>query len=189
MRRFTAAFAAALALAIPTLPASATDNSAQAVRTAESAVREARRDMLAAFGRGSLRNGQHVWKEGQTGEVTRVVLDLSRQHAFAYHRDQLIAVSTISSGDKDHLSPVGVFPILEKKRMHHSIKYDNAPMPWMQRINEHGVALHGGRLPGYPASHGCIRLPHAFAAKLFAATRVGTQVVIAEPEGPPSAKA
>lgn len=192
MKRFAAALAlaSALSLALPTEPVAAADKSPQAIQAAESAVQQGRRDMRATFGQASLRNGQYLWKQGRTSaQVTRVVLDLSRQLAFAYNDDELVAVSTISSGSKDHLSPVGVFPVLEKKRMHRSIRYDNAPMPYMQRINEYGVALHGGHLPGYPASHGCIRLPNAFAAKLFAATRVGTQVVIAEPEGPPTRKA
>jgi hypothetical protein len=192
MKRFAAALAlaSALSLALPTEPVAAADKSPQAIQAAESAVQQGRRDMRATFGQASLRNGQYLWKQDRTSaQVTRVVLDLSRQLAFAYNDDELVAVSTISSGSKDHLSPVGVFPVLEKKRMHRSIRYDNAPMPYMQRINEYGVALHGGHLPGYPASHGCIRLPNAFAAKLFAATRVGTQVVIAEPEGPPTRKA
>jgi lipoprotein-anchoring transpeptidase ErfK/SrfK len=168
------------------VPAQAQDNGAAAIATAVSAVQQARQDMRAEFGQRSLKAGQYVWDQGHSAsEVTRLVLDLSRQLAFAYNDDELIAVSTISSGDKNHLSPVGVYPILEKKRMHRSIKYENAPMPWMQRINEHGVALHGGHLPGYPASHGCVRLPQAFAAKLFGATRLGTEVLIAEPEGPP----
>ena len=169
-------------------PVQAADTSAPAIQVAESAVGQARRDMLATFGQTPPANGRFVWKDGRS-EVTRLVLDLSRQLAFAYDDDELIAVSTISSGDADHLSPLGVFPIMEKKRMHRSIRYDNAPMPWMQRLNEHGVALHGGHLPGHPASHGCVRLPNAFAAELFAATRVGTEVVIAEPEGPPARKA
>jgi len=192
MRRFAAALAlaGALSLASPASPADAADNSPHAIRVAESAVRQARADMNATFGKTSLGNGHHMWKAGRgTVEVTRLVLDLSRQLAFAYDEDELVAVSTISSGDKDHLSPIGVFPILEKKRMHRSIRYDNAPMPWMQRINEYGVALHGGHLPGRPASHGCVRLPNAFAAKLFGATRLGTEVLIAEPEGPPGEKA
>ena len=177
------AFGVALALAIAVAPAQAADTSAAAIQTAESAVQRARQDMR-AFGQAAPRNGRFVWKEGR-GEVTRLVLDLSRQLAFAYDDDALVAISTISSGDADHLSPLGVFPILEKKRMHRSIRYDNAPMPYMLRLNEYGVAIHGGHLPGYPASHGCVRLPHAFAAKLFAAARMGTEVLIAEPDGPP----
>lgn len=192
MMNGTRTWALALALlgaAVPALPAAA-DTSAAAIQTADAAVQQARADMLATFGQTPLRNGQHRWKEGRANsQVSRVVLDLSRQLAFAYSDSELIAVSTLSSGDEEHLSPLGVFPILEKKRHHRSIKYDNAPMPWMQRINEYGVALHGGHLPGYPASHGCVRLPNAFAAKLFAATRIGTEVVIGEPDGPPGGNA
>ena len=182
------ALAGSLTLAVPAGLAAAPDTSAPAIQLAESAVARAHRDMRATFGQSPPANGRFVWKDGAR-EVTRVVLDLSRQLAFAYDGGELVAVSTISSGSKNHLSPLGVFPILEKKRMHRSIRYDNAPMPYMQRINEYGVALHAGHLPGYPASHGCIRLPQAFAAKLFAATQVGTEVLIAEPNGPPSRKA
>jgi hypothetical protein len=188
MKHLLLAFALGLTLATASPPAVAADTGWPGIRAAESAVQRARQDMRATFGQTPPRSGHFLWREGRS-EVTRLVLDLSRQLAFAYHGDELIAVSTISSGDKDHLSPLGVFPILEKKRMHRSIRYDNAPMPYMQRLNEHGVALHGGHLPGYPASHGCVRLPHAFAAKLFAATKIGTEVLIAEPEGPPGGKA
>ena len=181
------ALAGSLTLAVPALPAAAADTSSTAVEAAESAVERARRDMRAEF-RAPPANGRYVWKDG-AGDVTRVVLDLSRQLAFAYDGGELIAVSTISSGDADHLSPVGVFPIMEKKRHHRSNRYNDAPMPYMQRLNEWGVALHAGHLPGYPASHGCIRLPSAFAAKLFAATEVGTEVLIAEPDGPPPKQA
>ena len=188
MKSLLLAFTLALTLAVPASPAGAADTGWEGIRAAEAAVAQARRDLRATFGPAAPANGRFVWKHG-AGEVTRLVLDLSRQLAFAYQNEELIGVSTISSGDKDHLSPIGVFPILEKKRMHRSIRYDNAPMPWMQRLNEHGVAIHGGHLPGYPASHGCIRLPNGFAAKLFSATRIGTEVLIAEPDGPPPAKA
>jgi len=183
--------ALALAFATPSIPAHAADNSVAAIQVAEQAVRQARQDMRTVFGSAALRPGQFKWKQGHTGsEVNRIVLDLSRQMAFAYGDEGLVAISTISSGDKNHLSPVGVYPILAKERMHRSRKYDDAPMPFMQRINDGGVALHAGALPGYPASHGCIRLPHAFAAQLFGATDVGDTVVLsAEPEGPPSRNA
>jgi len=179
-------FFLAMALACAA-PAFAADNSVAAIHTAEAAVRQARQDMHAVFGNTTLRPGQFKWRDGRTGsDVTRIVLDLSRQLAFAYGDDGLVAISTISSGDKNHLSPVGVYEILAKERMHRSIRYDNAPMPFMQRINDGGVALHAGALPGHPASHGCIRLPATFAAQLFGATEVGdTSVLIAEPEGPP----
>jgi lipoprotein-anchoring transpeptidase ErfK/SrfK len=188
MKNLTLAFALAgsLALAVPATPVLAADRSAAAVETAAEAIDAAEQDMLATFGKSSLKAGQYLWKG--SGQVDRLVIDLSRQMAYAYSGGDLIAVSTISSGDKKHLSPIGIFEILEKKPMHRSIKYDNAPMPHMQRITESGVALHGGHLPGYPASHGCIRLPPAFATKLFAATRLGTDVLIAEPDGPPGVK-
>jgi lipoprotein-anchoring transpeptidase ErfK/SrfK len=185
--RFLAiAGAMSLALSLPAMPAFAADRSAEAVETAASAIDSAEQDMLETFGKRSLPAGQFVWRGG--GQVDRLVIDLSRQMAYAYSGEDLIAVSTISSGDKNHLSPIGIFPILEKQTMHRSKKYDDAPMPFMQRITDTGVALHAGHLPGYPASHGCLRLPAQFATKLFGATRVGTEVLIAEPDGPPGMK-
>jgi len=185
--RFLAiAGAAAFALSLPSMPAFAADRSAEAVETAADAIDSAEQDMLETFGKRSLPAGQFLWKGG--GQVDRVVVDLSRQMAYAYSDDSLIGVSTISSGDKNHLSPIGIFEILEKQPMHRSRKYDDAPMPFMQRITDTGVALHAGHLPGYPASHGCLRLPAQFATKLFGATRVGTEVLIAEPSGPPSSR-
>ena len=187
MKHLALAFALAgsLALALPAAPAWAADESAQAIETASHAVDLAQQDLQDTFGKSSLHNGQFVWKDG-AASVDRVVVDLSNQMAYAYDGDELVAASTISSGDMDHLSPIGVFSVLEKREMYHSKKYDNAPMPFMQRITETGVAMHGGALPGHPASHGCIRLPKQFAAKLFGATRTGTEVLVAEPEGPPT---
>ena len=90
----------------------------------------------------------------------------------------LIAVAAISTGEPGRDTPTGIFEVLDKKKFHRSIKYDNAPMPHMQRINEYGIALHAGHNPGHPASHGCIRLPAQFAAKLFGVTSIGTPVLI-----------
>jgi len=180
MRHSALAFAlgGALALALPAAPAWGWSETPEAKEQAGDAAYAARRDMRDAFGKRSLENGQHVWKPKDSGEVTRVVISLGEQMAYAYRGDELIGVSTISSGTDKNPTPTGIFPILEKKRMHRSIKYDNAPMPYMQRLDSYGIALHAGALPGYRASHGCIRLPSAFAAKLFAATRVGTEVLI-----------
>lgn len=181
MPRFTLARAlgATLLLATPLAAAHATVETPAAKAAAADAAEAARDDMRAAFGKRFLGNGEYRWKKGGGGaEVTRVVIDLTDQLAFAYADHELIGVSTISSGTEDNPTPTGIFPILEKKRMHRSIKYDNAPMPFMQRLDQFGIALHGGNLPGYPASHGCVRLPPAFAAKLFAATSVGTTVLI-----------
>ncbi|MEO7366115.1 MAG: L,D-transpeptidase family protein, partial [Sphingomicrobium sp.] len=92
-----------------------------------------------------------------------VVISLSDQLAFLYRGASLVAVSTISSGKDDKPTPTGIFPILEKRPMAHSRKYENAPMPFMQRLDDYGVALHAGFNPGTPASHGCVRLPVKFA--------------------------
>ena len=108
----------------------------------------------------------------------RVVVSLTDQLAFLYRGDTLVAVSTISTGKDEKPTPTGIFSVLDKRPFYRSKKYDNAPMPWMQRIDQYGVALHGGYNPGYPASHGCIRLPVAFAKKLYTVTGVGTPVYI-----------
>ncbi len=134
--------------------------------------------MLDAFGQTSLKNGRYLWRDVPGDGEPRVVISLSDQLAFLYRGSTLVAVSTISSGKSTKPTPTGVFPILQKKRFHRSVKYDNAPMPFMQRIDKYGVALHAGHLPGHPASHGCVRLPSDFAAKLFSVTDVGTPVLI-----------
>lgn len=181
MKHFALALAlgGALTLAVPSSPAFATIETAEAKQAAADAAEQARRDMRATFGKDSLKNGQFVWKDGkQSGSVTRVVISLSDQMAYAYRGGELVGISTISSGKDSKPTPTGIFPILEKKRHHRSIKYENAPMPYMQRLDTYGIAMHAGHLPGYPASHGCVRLPAQFASKLFATTQVGTEVLI-----------
>ena len=96
-----------------------------------------------------------------------VYVDLGRQRATVYRNGVRIGVSTISSGKKGNSTPTGVFTILQKNKDHRSRTYDNAPMPYMQRLTWKGVAMHAGNLPGYPASHGCVRLPMEFAKRLF----------------------
>ena len=108
-----------------------------------------------------------------------VYVDLSRQLATVYRNGVRIGVSTISSGKDGYDTPTGVFTILEKDKDHRSRTYDDAPMPYQQRLTWKGVALHAGNLPGFPASHGCVRLPMEFAKKLFAITPMGGTVVIA----------
>ncbi|HEX8387419.1 MAG TPA: L,D-transpeptidase family protein [Sphingomonas sp.] len=111
-----------------------------------------------------------------------LVVSIPDQKLYVYRANRLLAVSTVSTGKPGHATPTGVFPILEKRREHYSNLYNNAPMPFMQRLTWDGVALHGGKLPGYPASHGCVRLPNAFAERLFAVTdRGGLVVVTARP--------
>ena len=96
-----------------------------------------------------------------------------------------IAESRISSGTEFLPTPTGVFSVIQKQRWHRSNLYSDAPMPFMQRITWSGVALHAGKLPGYPASHGCIRLPDDFAVRLFRTTAIGARVVITQRETAP----
>lgn len=114
------------------------------------------------------------------------VVSLPRQNITVYRNGVRIGASPVSSGRKGHETPVGVFTILQKQVEHRSNLYDDAPMPFMQRLTWDGVALHSGTLPGYPASHGCIRLPDAFARRLYAATRPGDVVVVVDRDALPS---
>jgi hypothetical protein len=175
-----AALAAAMSFVVPASPALATIETEEARDAAAQAAESARAQMEEVFGATSLENGRYLWKDDAgAGEVTQVVVSLADQLAYALNGDELVAVSTISSGNDEHPTPTGIFDVLDKQTMHRSIKYDNAPMPWMLRIDDYGVALHAGHLPGYPASHGCVRLPSKFAAKLFKSVAVGTPVLIA----------
>jgi hypothetical protein len=176
----TLAASGALALSVPYHPVAAAFESAEAKSAAADAAELARQDMIDAFGNKHLKPGQYLWRDVPAEGAARVVINLNDQLAFLYKGDALVAVSTISSGKAEKATPTGIFPILEKKKFHRSIKYDNAPMPFMQRLDKFGIALHGGHLPGYPASHGCIRLPGQFAAKLFKVTDVGTPVMVGD---------
>lgn len=180
MTRLALALAVSGALVLGTpAPARASWETIEAKSVASDAASLARMHMAELFGERELRPGQFLWNErAPAGGETRLVISLSDQLAYLYRDNSLVAVSTISSGEPGRDTPTGIFPILDKKLMHRSIKYDNAPMPFMQRIDSYGIALHAGNLPGYPASHGCIRLPAKFAAKLFRTTRIGTPVLI-----------
>ena len=126
-----------------------------------------------------MKAGQYVWRDvPEAVGAERVVIGLSDQLAYFYRGNVLVAVSTISSGRAGRDTPTGIFSVLDKRPFYRSKKYDNAPMPWMQRIDQYGIALHAGFNPGVPASHGCIRLPVAFAKKLYTVTDVGTPVYI-----------
>ena len=127
-----------------------------------------------------MKPGQWVWAPqiAPKGPVL-VYVDLGRQRATVYRNGVRIGVSTISSGKPGYATPTGVFTILEKDVDHRSRTYDNAPMPYQQRLTWMGVAMHAGNLPGFPASHGCVRLPMEFAKKLFTVTPMGGTVVIA----------
>jgi hypothetical protein len=123
--------------------------------------------------------GQYVWDANSASSGPLLLtIDLTAQRAMVYRDGVLIAASAISTGSMGRETPTGVFTILEKKVMHRSITYDDAPMPYMQRLTSKGIAIHAGDLPGYPASHGCIRLPNEFAKQLYGATKIGTPVMI-----------
>lgn len=129
----------------------------------------------------ALAPGDFIWMPERTssGQVV-VVVSLPEQRAHVYRNGVRIGVSTISTGTEKHPTPTGTFEILQKKPMNYSNLYNNAPMPFMQRLTWDGIALHAGKIPGYPASHGCVRLPLAFAKKLYAETERGMMVVIAD---------
>ena len=128
-----------------------------------------------------LEPGDFIWEPERAGNGQLVVVvSLPEQRAHVYRNGIRIGVSTISSGKPGKETPTGTFEILQKKRMHHSNLYNNAPMPFMQRLTWDGIALHAGKIPGYPASHGCVRLPSGFAEQLFAETERGMLVVIAD---------
>jgi hypothetical protein len=109
-----------------------------------------------------------------------LVVNLATQRATLFRNGVPIGATTVSTGRPGYATPTGVFTILQKHVEHYSTTYDNAPMPYMQRLTWRGVALHAGQLPGYPASHGCIRLPKGFAQLLYGATRVGMTVVVTD---------
>jgi hypothetical protein len=109
-----------------------------------------------------------------------IVVSLPEQRMHVYRNGVRIGLSTISSGKPGHETPTGVFTILQKKRMHRSNLYNDAPMPFMQRLTWDGIALHAGRIPGQPASHGCVRLPLEFSEQLFEVTDREMTVVIAD---------
>lgn len=135
----------------------------------------------------ALRPGEFQWTPqlAPSGPLA-VIVSLPAQRAYVYRNGVRIGVSTVSTGKPGYDTPSGIYTVLQKHREHHSNLYDDAPMPFMQRLTWDGVALHAGGLPGYPASHGCIRLPEKFAELLFSATTPGTIVVVAAADTFPS---
>ncbi len=117
----------------------------------------------------------------------QVVVSISRQRAYLYSDGVRVADGAISTGVPGHPTPMGVFSVIAKSRYHHSNIYSGAPMPYMQRITWSGIALHEGPLPGYPASHGCIRLTQSFAVKLWGIAKVGARVIVTREEVAPVA--
>ena len=140
---------------------------------------QAHRDAVAAFGPLFLRPGQFLWVADvpQTGD-TKVVIDTLTQLFYVYRADRLVGVATVSTGKKGRETPLGFWAVMNKQKLGHSRKYENAPMPFMQMYDAKGIAFHAGPNPGYPASHGCVRLPLKFAERLYGLTQMGTKVVI-----------
>jgi hypothetical protein len=132
----------------------------------------------------TLKPGEWVWAPeiAPSGPVL-VTVDLGRQLATVYRNGVRIAVTTVSSGKRGHETPTGVFTILQKDAKHRSSTYNNAPMPYQQRLTWDGVALHAGGLPGYPESHGCVHLPMEFARQLFQTTDMGGTVIVSGTTG------
>jgi lipoprotein-anchoring transpeptidase ErfK/SrfK len=114
-----------------------------------------------------------------------IAVSIGSQHLTVYDDGTPIASAPVSTGMKGHLTPMGVFSIIQKEKWHRSNLYSNAPMPYMERITWSGVALHAGVLPGYPASHGCIRMPYDFAVRLWGMTRIGARVVVTRNDAMP----
>jgi hypothetical protein len=180
MRRLALALAvtSGFALMIPASPAVASIETHEAKAEASDAAAMANLDMEQVFGAKRPKPGQYLWRKGSFEGEPRVVVSISDQRAYLYRQDQLVAVAAISTGVDEHPTPTGIFSVMLKKPMHRSVKYDNAPMPFMQMIDEYGIALHAGHNPGRPASHGCIRLPADFAKRLYGITDVGATVMI-----------
>jgi len=129
--------------------------------------------------------GEYTWHpERQEHGPVSIIVSLPQQLVHVYRNGVRIAVSTCSSGKPGHGTPTGVFVVLQKDKHHRSSTYNNAPMPNMNRLTWSGIALHAGNLPGYPASHGCIRLPLVFSEMLFGITHLGTPVIIAGHDDP-----
>ncbi len=123
--------------------------------------------------------GEFIWRpEIEPPGPLSVVISLPTQRASVYRRRVRIGGSTVSTGKKGYATPAGVFTVVQKERMHHSNKYDNAPMPYMQRLTWTGLAMHAGHVRAHPSSHGCVRMPPGFSKALFHEPSMGMRVVI-----------
>lgn len=134
-----------------------------------------------------LKNGEFTWAPeiAPSGPIT-VLVSLDEQRAYTYRNGVLIGESTVSTGKPGYQTPTGVFTTKMKDKDHHSSKYNNAAMPYTERLTNDGVALHAGGIPGYPESHGCVHLPSEYARLLFDAAPVGMTVVIADSKTEPA---
>ena len=132
-----------------------------------------------SHGRGNPRPRDVAVAQRSAEDPLQIVVSIGSQRVYVYDRLGLLESSTISTGVGGYPTPTGVFSVLDKEWQHYSNIYGAAPMPFMQRLTMSGVALHSGMVTGRPASHGCIRLPHAFAVRLYKLTKLGARVVIA----------
>src|SRR6202035_3452304 len=123
----------------------------------------------------------------EAGEPIMAIVSIVSQQVTFYDADGWILRAPVSTGTTGRETPAGVFSVVEKDKDHHSSLYDDAAMPNMERITWSGIALHGGPLPGYAASHGCVRMPYGFAETLFGKTRIGMRVIIAPNDAEPVA--
>jgi hypothetical protein len=135
----------------------------------------------------ALKPGEFVWAPdvAPDGPIV-VVVSLTEQRAYVYRNGVQIGYTTVSTGKPGHETPTGIFTILQKDKDHRSSKYNNAPMPYQERLTWDGVALHAGGLPGYPESHGCVHLPSKFAEDLFGVTHLGMTVVVVNDKTAPA---
>jgi hypothetical protein len=134
-----------------------------------------------------LKPGEYIWNAAAAPDGPIVVLvSLGEQRAYVYRNGLQIGVATISTGKGGYETPTGVFVVLQKDKDHHSKTYNNAPMPYTQRLTWSGVALHAGGLPGYPSSHGCVHLPSKFSEELFAVSPMGMTVVVVDEKTAPA---
>ena len=160
--------------AIVTLAATAALTALTAAPPADAAPREARPEQTA----------EAVAPRG-AGEPVMAIVSIKSQKVTFYDADGWVLRAPVSTGTTGRETPAGVFSVLQKDKDHHSSLYDDAWMPNMLRITWNGLALHGGPLPGYAASHGCVRMPFGFAEKLFDKVRIGTRVIISPNDAEP----
>src|SRR6266705_4054163 len=135
----------------------------------------------------TLKPGEYVWEPERAPEGPLLIIASITEHmAYVYRNGIRIARSSVSTGRPGHPTPTGVFTILEKEVHHTSSIYKGAEMPYMERVTWSGIALHAGDLPGYPDSHGCVRLPLEFSKLLFGVTMKGATVIIADAHSAPA---
>jgi len=134
---------------------------------------------------GPLKPGEYWWHpEISPQGPLMILISIPEQEMHVYRNGIMIGRSSVSTGSKGHDTPGGVFSILEKQQSHRSKTYNDAPMPNMQRLTWTGIAMHSGQLPGYAASHGCVRLPYDFSQLLFSTTNRGGTVIIGDGKTP-----